>query len=154
MYVLTGDCDGPEVPTHAHASEIPGFGYAVEGESLRELSYFVFNRGSPVRVDHISQPSGAVRHYVGARLNADAVNFSPGGEHRAEAVIEGLLTCFSDSPPARKLYRCFQRALRDLFEKHGDSFVGPGALAAHKRGIRLAQSVKSPPDWDLKVRET
>ena len=152
-YAQTGDCTGPTPAVFQRAKDIPEFGFAAHGETLREASFFVTDQATPIVVDPIPQPSGRIRHYLSARMNPDAINLQPCGSYQREAVIEGVLTCFSDSKSARELYRLFQRAVRRLFLKVKDVYVGPMALEAYKQGMRLTQSVKSPSDWDIAIED-
>ncbi len=158
-YVRAGQCKGPKATTYPRARKIRGFGRAKQGEALLEESFLVLDRTVPVRVDPIrSASTAAVGHFVGARLNREAINLSPGGDYQGEAIIEGLITCFANTKSAFQLYGRFQRALRKSFLRARDTpgrfaYVGAAAVEAYRNGIRLTQSVRSPPEWDFKIVE-
>jgi hypothetical protein len=150
-YVRTGDCEGPDPNLYHQADQLDGLGISHTGEMLREPSYFILPSKVQIQVDPIPRSVGGVRYYVGARLNTDAINLISGGTFTELAIVEGQLRLFTDSKLAMEVFRLCKSAMRKRFNRYGGILIGHHALDLHRGGRRLVQSIKSPPEWDIRV---
>jgi len=94
--------------------------------------------------------SGGVRYAFDQLVNPDTMELTTGAQHSSGALLSGRIATCSDSPTSKKLFELFKRAIGKHFRQINAFWVGPKAEAAWREGVRLAQDVKSPAEYDLR----
>jgi hypothetical protein len=131
--------------------DIPDFGKPKHPTSVANSEYLVSPQGATVRVEDVPQRRGGVLYAVDQLLNQDTIHFGPGGRYQDDVFLYGRIGTASESPMSKGLYDFFTRPFRQRFKRTGAFFLGPEAIDFARRGVRLALSASTPPEFDLKV---
>jgi hypothetical protein len=152
QYTLAGLFDSKEFQTYLSHRDIPDLGRAFHRSAVANRQYLVSLRGAVMRIRDVPQYSGGVLFAVDLRLNEDSIVFSPGGRHRQDVLLYGMVGTLSPPPSAasKSLYTFVAKGFRKDFKRVREYFVGPKALDLMAGGVRLAMDATSPPEFDLK----
>jgi hypothetical protein len=153
QYTLAGMFDSKELQTYLSYRDIPDLGRAFHRSAVANRRYLVSLKGTVLRIRDVPQNPGGVLFAVDLRLNEDSIVFSPGGRHRDDVMLYGMIGTLSPPSVASKnLYTYVAKAFRKDFTKAREYFVGPEALDLMASGVRLTLDATTPPEFDLNCR--
>jgi hypothetical protein len=150
QYTRTGLFETNEPQTYFSYTNIPDFGRAPHPTAVANPCYLVSLQGTEIHVRAVPQKAGGVFFAIDQLWNDGSIAFSPGGRHRNNVILYGMVGTVSQSAASKALYNIVAKALRKNFLKTQEFFVGPEALHICKSGARLTIGVSSPPEFDLK----
>lgn len=151
QYTLAGLFDSKELQTYSSYREIPDLGRALHRSAVANRRYLVSLKGTELHIRDVPQNSGGVLFAIDLRLSEDGIAFSPGGRHRDDVMLYGMIGTLSPPSAASKnLYTFVAKGFRQNFKKVREYFVGPEALDLMAGGVRLTLDATTPPEFDLK----
>lgn len=148
-----GMFESAERPAYRKASDLPYFGVAEFGESIRERAFLAKMAPNTVVVDVVPQRKGGVRYGVSQLNNPGSVVVKFGGEFD-DAVVGGSVTTVYNDAESKALMSHFRRAVRKVCKLINSWYVGPEAETFLRAGKRLTQSVGAPRGYDLSLPES
>src|ERR1051326_7612887 len=151
QYTPPGLFDTNTPQTYRSYVDIPDLGTAFHPTSIANSEYLVSPQGAAVHVEDVPQRRGGVLYSISQLLNPDTIVFGAGGWYQDDIILYGRIGTVSDRPISKGLYDFFTRPFREPFKRTDEFFLGPEALDFARRGGRLALSVSTPPEHDLKV---
>jgi hypothetical protein len=150
IYASGGMLSASQPRTYDRAADIPGLGMADSSAGNACLSFLVLERGTTILVRPVGLSTGATRYCVDQLLNPDTVVLTPAGSWGDTHVLRGRVSTVSGSVPATVLMRRFRAALRRTFTAIRGVYVGPASLSLLDAGKRLAISIQTPTELDLR----
>jgi hypothetical protein len=148
-YIKCGLFDAADRPVYSSFTEIQYLGIAVKGDWNFEDNYLVLFSEATVRVRAVPQRRGGIKYAVDQQQNPESITIKPGGRYADSAVIAGIVGTVHHDKRAEELLAAFIKAFKIRFVKAKSYIVGPEALKLLESGFRLAQSIKSPTEFDL-----
>lgn len=125
-------------------------GVAVYGDQAREPAYLVLPVSTEIEVRRIEARGGGTRYAIDQEVNPISIFLSPGGVFHEDVIISGRIGTVSVHPESLALLRLFFEKLERRFAKIRSFYVGHDAGKWLDAGRRLATSVRSPTEYDLK----
>ncbi|ANH67489.1 hypothetical protein [Mitsuaria sp. 7] len=119
-------------------------------ENLKSLrTYIVVERGDRMHMREAPQRRGGSKYKVNIADDFNCVALNTGGLCGENQLLPGQVGTLIANPLGLERYNLFAKTIRKRFEKIGPYYVGPEAVAMLDEGARLAQTAKSPREYDL-----
>jgi len=148
-YLETGVFPAANVDRLKSALEIPQLGEATSDSGISSRAYLATLPSDSIELRRILLSSGNVAYAVDQLVNPDTVTFRPGGQRGVNSILHGMVGTVSDTDTSMNIMKRFRRAIRKRFRKVKAFYVGPAANEGLLQGMRLTQSLQSPPEFDL-----
>lgn len=113
-------------------------------------SYLILAKGKKVIMEEVPQRRGGTRYVVDQSQNPDSINLKTGGFHDPNVLLPGQLGTISASSESLNLFKAFEKAIHNHFEKLKSYYIGTEALNFLDRGGRLTASAKGSSQYDLR----
>jgi hypothetical protein len=150
-YCLAGLWDQEDIRSYSSLLEVPLFGTTKETNREFCPGFVVSFRHTSINAREVKQSKGGVKYAFDQLINPKSVIFRPGGPNgEANLLIEGNVSTVSDDPESIQVYNVLVHAIRKLFKKKKNVYIGKGAYELYKNGWRLTHSMGAPVVYDFR----
>ena len=150
QYTLAGMFEANRPRTYRSYADIPRFGQPHHPSSVANPYWLISPETTAIRVEAVPQRAGGTLFAISQKFNEDTLTFRPGGRYEGDVLLYGEVSTIWDLIVSKDLYNFIAKLFRDRFTHVHEFLVGPEALELCKTGVRLALSVSTPPEYDLK----
>jgi hypothetical protein len=150
QYTSAGMFEANRPQTYRSYADIPRFGQPHHPNAVANPYWLISPQTTAIRVEAVPQRAGGTLFAIDQKSNEYTVAFSPGGRYEGDVLLYGEVSTIWDTMVSKDLYNFIAQPFRERFTQVQEFLVGPEALELCKTGVRLALSVSTPPEFDLK----
>jgi len=149
-YIEKGLFDTRQVREYRSGADFPHLGIAPSGHAIREPTFLVLDRETPLVIRDIPQLAGGVKYAIDQLENPDSTVLWPGGLHAPDVLVSGRIATTGLTTIAKELQRVMIRTVTRGFRRVQAFWLGPEALRMFEGGARLTMATQMPPAYDLR----